>query len=528
VTPSPSDLEPPLDWNDIQGNILGGFNKEHQTLLGVTFNGDQKAAKSFLSRVALRITDLEEVLGFRAERRARLARGNLTEDAMVATWSAIAFSFGGLSILTSDAALFKDTEFRQGLAKSSSRLGDPEGSSLSWKIGQEGKVPDALLIVASDRNSEREKLVEEVVHQASSSGVSVDYREDGHDLSFYSDADHQYPSGREHFGFKDGISQPGIRGILPNGSYLTPRVAIPWDDGSGPEYAAIGKPLVCVGQFLLGYARQIDTFPRQAGPVAILGNGPNAIAPAWAKTGSFLVFRRLAQNVQGFRIFVAAQADAAKQPLLGPDRLAALLVGRWPSGAPVLRSPWVDNPSQADSSVANAFAFGAENKNLNLQDDTDGNVCPVAAHIRKVNPRDQDTDQGVASATLMRRILRRGLPYGSPLPPGQTAADGEDRGLLFLSYQSSIAQQFEFLASQWMNSSQLPINPSAHPEGLGFDMIVGQNPVDRERFAYLRLPNGDLKLTTTASDIKEWITATGGGYFFAPSLSAIRSLASES
>lgn len=526
MTPSPSALEPLLDWNDIQGNTLGGFNKDHQTLLGVTFEGDQKAAKSFLSWVAPRITDLEEVLGFKAERRARLAKSNLTEDAMVATWSALAFSFGGLSILTSDAALFTDTEFREGLAKSSSRLGDPQGSPLSWKIGQEGQVPDALLIVASDRDSEREQLVEEVIYQASISGVSINYKEDGHDLSFYSDADHhQYPSGREHFGFKDGISQPGIRGILPVGPYLTPRVAIPWDDGSGPEYAATGKPLVCVGQFLLGYAQQIDTFPRQAGPIAILGNGPNAIAPAWAKNGSFLVFRRLAQNVQGFRIFVNSQADAAKQPLLGPDRLAALLVGRWPSGAPVVRSPLVDKPSQADSSVANAFAFGSENTNLNLPDDTDGKICPVAAHIRKVNPRDQDTDQGAASATLMRRILRRGLPYGPPLPPGQTATDGMDRGLLFLSYQSSIAQQFEFLASQWMNSSQLPTNPSAYPDGLGFDMLVGQNPVDRERFAYLRLPTGDVKISTTASAIKEWVTATGGGYFFAPSLSAIRWLA---
>jgi Dyp-type peroxidase family len=522
---TPSSLEPLLDWHDIQGNILGGFNKDHQTLLGISFSEDQKSAKKFISAVAPRITDLEETMSFKVERKARLARGNATENAMVATWTSIAFSFGGLRVLTSDAALFKDFEFTQGLAKSSSRLGDPAGSTLTWKIGQEGQVPDALLLIASDLNSDREKVTEEVINLATSFGVSVDYREDGHDLSFYSDADHKYPSGREHFGFKDGISQPGIRGLLPNGSYLTPRVPITWDDGTGPEYADIGKPLVCAGQFLLGYAQQIDTFPRQAGPIQILGDEPNAIGPAWAKNGSFLVFRRLAQDVQAFRSFVTAQANAAKKSLPDADRLAALLVGRWPSGAPVLRSPVVDNPSQANSSVANAFAFGAENTHLNLPDDTDGKICPVAAHIRKVNPRDQDTDQGAASATLMRRILRRGLPYGPPLPPGQTETVRGDRGLLFLSYQSSIAQQFEFLASQWMNSSQLPTNPSDYPEGLGFDMLVGQNPVDRERFAYLRLPNGDVNLTTVALDIKEWITATGGGYFFAPSLSAIRSLA---
>jgi deferrochelatase/peroxidase EfeB len=99
-----------------------------------------------------------------------------------------------------------------------------------------------------------------------------------------------------------------------------------------------------------------------------------------------------------------------------------------------------------------------------------------------------------------------------------------DRGLLFLSYQSSIANQFEFLCSRWMNSGSLPRNPSNHPEGLGFDMIVGQQQFGRIRNTYLRLaPAGalDIAVTNKSLNSKDWVLATGGGYFFAPSISAM-------
>src|SRR5207253_731718 len=99
-----------------------------------------------------------------------------------------------------------------------------------------------------------------------------------------------------------------------------------------------------------------------------------------------------------------------------------------------------------------------------------GLTCPMSSHIRKVNARETPNDFGGRKASFSRRILRRGLPYGPALldPLGPDPDDGQ-RGLLFVSYQASIADQFEFLCNSWMGSSTNPRSPS------GFDMLIGQN-----------------------------------------------------
>jgi deferrochelatase/peroxidase EfeB len=129
-----------------------------------------------------------------------------------------------------------------------------------------------------------------------------------------------------------------------------------------------------------------------------------------------------------------------------------------------------------------------------------------------VNPRDVTTEQGSDTDTLSRRVLRRGIPYGDPFDqPGP-------RGLLFISYQTSITDQFEFLASSWMNSTEKPQSGPAD----GHDILVGQNPAhDAQRVctAALRTDDGELRSFATAAP--PWVFATGGGYFFAPSLPAL-------
>jgi deferrochelatase/peroxidase EfeB len=146
--------------------------------------------------------------------------------------------------------------------------------------------------------------------------------------------------------------------------------------------------------------------------------------------------------------------------------------------------------------------------------DIAGYLCPRFAHIRKVNPRDLPTDQGGAfDQTLTFQVLRRGIPWGDPFPQEEGAADPVDgqRGLLFLCYQTSIRRQFEVLNNKWMNRQN-------GPQDGGHDLLVGQDRTGRE--CLLRTPEGEVPLKTMA----DWVIPTGGGYFFAPSISALRGL----
>ena len=247
------------------------------------------------------------------------------------------------------------------------------------------------------------------------------------------------------------------------------------------------------------------------------------LKPAWLKNGSLLVFRRLQQNVAGFTRFVKEAASTI--PGMTPDRLGALLVGRWKSGAPVLRAGDNDLPALGISPLANNdFLFTANSPPPvflpgvqppkpfpEAPADAHGLICPHAAHIRKVNPRDQDSDLGDQFDTLTRRILRRGIPYGPPIHDPATD-DGVDRGLHFLCYQTSIEQQFETVQLDWANS---PNKPTVG----GHDVIIGQTSDQRRAFELLTDGGASTQNLTTPT---QWVTPTGGGYFFAPSISALR------
>lgn len=88
-----------------------------------------------------------------------------------------------------------------------------------------------------------------------------------------------------------------------------------------------------------------------------------------------------------------------------------------------------------------------------------------------------------------------------------------------MAYQTSIVRQFEFVTQNWVN------NPDFKDSGAGHDPIIGQNAADPNRARHFQVPqpNGS---AATVTMIAEWVTATGGGYFFAPSLSALATLAS--
>lgn len=515
-----------LDGDDIQGNALAGFCKDRQLLVALAIR-DRGAAKAWLARIAPHLSSLSEVAAFNALFRSKRRRLGHDPAGLIATWANVAFSHAGLAVLTSqsDADGVPDEAFRDGLPARAGSLGDappPDGAPLTsdWVVGGEGRVPDILLVVASDEEEQLKRVADQLRPGAGDLGgaPAVVWEELGNIRS-------DLP-GHEHFGFKDGISQPGARGRLSRSpdTFLTPReLASP--AGSDMEFARPGTPLVWPGQFVFGY-------PSCDGS----GNGSvpaPTLEPPWIRNGSLLVFRRLRQDVAAFHAFLRAAAAslAATDDFRGmtPERLGAVLVGRWPSGAPVARTPFDDDPALGRrAEAANDFLFiddtpapryrpgaGTPDGFPRAKADPAGFVCPHAAHVRKVNPRDQDSDKGDRFDTLKRRILRRGIPYGPPMPapPGGQLPkdDGVDRGLHFLSYQTSIVEQFEVLQSDWANS---PNNPKPG----GHDAVIGQDPQGERHVELLTSAGGDQVLPIQ----RAFVSMTGGGYFFAPSISAIR------
>ncbi len=535
-------LEPVLDLSQIQGNILVGFNKDHQAIL--TFVMPAGAAgragvRSWLTEVEPTVTFSDPIERERRTRRA-MRMMKRTSEPVGEVYVAIALSFAGLTKARDDAGGFTDPKFRSGLdAARSSDLGDPtagRGAPQHWRVGGAAGLPDGILILASDDAEFLETRVAEERQRLTRLGGRILSDDVGHDLAYYSDEEHQWPRGLEHFGFKDGVGRPGVRGRVEwdgTTSFLTPRTMPEPDDMFEIAYASPGRPLVSPGAFILGYPRQNPAIPGLPLAPLPLGSTVGDEAPTWARNGSFLVFRRLAQDVGLFNRFLEAESariGQAEPSLAGldPVRLGAMLVGRWRSGAPISRFPDADpRPPSAAAEPDDAFLFAAA---LDPGDgfppsvpDVQGLVCPAAAHIRKVNPRDTSTDQGSAPNTLVRRMLRRGIPYGRPLPIGSIDDDGAERGLLFVAYVSSIEAQFEFLQTHWVND---PRNPAAGDAGI--DMIIGQNSRDPTRARKACLRGEQVEVRSAAVADAEWVFPTGGGYFFAPSKDAIRHLASGS
>ncbi len=522
--------EPILETYDIQGNILGGFNKDHQMLVFLKIT-QVAAAKQWLGMIEPYIATAAEVIKFNQLFKATRDRRHGQEGTVRATFINLGFSFEGLKKLTPDADQFTDAAFKDGLHNRSASLGDPTdpqapGHPSHWLIGGAHNVPDLVLIVGSDDQPRLDQTVQWLEANLGG-GLAVMFKQRGATLP-------GALAGHEHFGFKDGISQPGIRGRLPEAphEFLTPR-EVPGDLDKGKP----GQDMLHAGEFVFGYPTQIgQPDPDHEG----LNIKPGAIAtagPVWANNGSYLVFRRLRQDVKGFRAFVKASATALAQtnPAFAGmtlEKLGAKFVGRWASGAPIENAPAQDNPALAED-----VNFEFESK------DPQALRCPFAGHIRKAYPRDTERAPFInESATQTHRLLRRGIPFGQPLASGcpvhpsrllaslanllaELLAYGRnqrverDRGLLFLAYQTSIERQFEFVTNLWVN------NPNFPDPGSGHDPILGQSqdPTTRDRTVVLQAAdpanNATLKLPT------DWVIPTGGGYFFAPSITGIQYLA---
>jgi Dyp-type peroxidase family len=566
---APATKECVLNVSNIQGNILGGFNKDHQILLFLRIS-DAGQFRQWLCELTPFVATTEEVLEFnRLFKQLRRRRGN--SNVLQVTWMNIAFSHGGLHKLApKTAGEFVDEAFQKGMAaRSASVLGDPvsgEGSTAQWLVGGEDEA-DVVLIFAGD---DRDDVLAEVARIEQSifsgrtpdgtpmrCGVQIVFRQEGATLP-------PPLTGHEHFGFLDGVSQPGIRGRTSKDdphSVLTPR-----QNPDDPEQGKPGQDLLWPGEFVFGYPGQ-DPRKEKEDPsdhTSLFTPDGQRLAPDWAQDGAFLVFRRLRQDVRGFRAFIQEKAQELK---MSPLQFGAKVVGRYPSGAPIMihrNKDTDDHKLGGDDCRNNAFEFDAEEEGegdgaevrggvsayenaasaagcappaaekdcrcpapKHVDADPDGTVCPFAGHIRKTYPRN-DTSASHPDLnendTQTHRLLRRGIPFGPPYPldPPPNHKDSGDRGLLFLAYQTSIVDQFEFVQTKWANDPDFKAAPDADGPRSGHDLIIGQNPQGPRVFV---VPMTDGTRRTVEAPA-QWVIPTGGGYFFSPSIEGLYGLAS--
>ena len=275
----------------------------------------------------------------------------------------MSFNYGGMKKLTYSARDFESNAFKNGLLQSSSLLGDPTdpknpGSPNNWVVGNEGNIPEVLIIIAADVVATGEKKAKEIAESAKKNGLELIYQEDGHVLP-------GSLRGHEQFGFHDNVSQPGIRGVVEQEKgleYVTKRAISNDVLPDAKLYGLPGQDLIWPGEFVFGY-------PAQTQDPMIPGNIRQE-GPEWTKNGSFMVFRRLRQDVKLFWDEMERQAEELKKKagFKGTNQvnLAARMVGRWPSGAPYSRVPDKDVPELGENEYFNNnFKYGT-------------NTCPVS------------------------------------------------------------------------------------------------------------------------------------------------------
>jgi Dyp-type peroxidase family len=468
--------EPALEVDEIQGHVLIGFGSAEQAVGALTAS-DLTGLGAVVSRWAAagRITSTRDLL----RRKGRNAREVV---AGLGPWTTVAVS-GRLLRASGAPASFDENwiHLEEGMAGTGvlndpSPLGGRRGSD--WVVGAPSAPVNVLVVTAAATRSAALDLIGILASEASAV-ASLTFTEPLAPII----------GSLEHFGFRDGVSQPALFGTVDGSAFDSDRAI---DDPERVPEAFGTRQLIWPGEFVFGYPGQSRS-PREPGRVVDPEDGPTR---TFARNGSMLVYRRLAQDVAAFRRFCEERAAGAG--IGGGPALQAQIVGRHPSGCPLTDAP----EDVFDAATDNAFTFGSDEM---------GAVCPPAAHIRKVNPRQAP----IQDLPIVPRLLRRGAPYGPRYQNGEAAPPPGGRGLAFLAYQTNIGSQFVRLTKDW-------INEDAAPQAGGHDLLIGQ--IGGHRARHLDLVDGT---RVEAGPGDRWVSATGGAFLFTPSISALRSLGSE-
>ncbi|HEY6325445.1 MAG TPA: Dyp-type peroxidase [Candidatus Cybelea sp.] len=376
-------------------------------------------------------------------------------------WICAGFTFQGLKAVgvPEDSLESFPLAFREGMAARAKSLGDvAESAPERWEppLGSPD-VHMAISVLSPDSERLDTLLARARAAYHELAGIEVVFRQDVY----------MRPDAREPFGFRDDISQPAIEGL-----------GIPGTNRREEPFKA--------GEFVLGYPNELGEVTRVPQP-EILG-----------RNGTYIAFSKLHQRVAAFRQYVRANASTAADEAL----IAAKIVGRWPSGAPLVLTPQNDDPELGhDSQRSNDFLYEAE--------DPRGLRCPLGAHARRMNPR----DASIIGVSRLHRIIRRSTTYGPELPEGVMEDDGADRGIIFIAVGASLERQFEFLKTEWINQGTFFGSPDEK------DPLVGPN----DGSGTFTVPQQPVR--RRLKSLPAFVINRGGEYCFIPSLSAIRWLA---
>ncbi len=462
-----------LDLEQIQGDVLIGLQKNHERFVFFQIANVNDFKTTLRVKFASHVTSSAEVLHREHQLERHKAEGG--RGVLPVVGVNVAFTDKGIKTLVPGANLDPTDTFdkvAKDRANVAGDLQDAAGVPSNWKAPFANDAIDGVFLVTGGTTSAVDDETAAIVNMFGVA-IAVLFDQTGNVRPGAED-------GHEHFGGKDGISQPGVDGL--NNPFP-------------------GQQLLDPGTFVFGYgATRVPPLP-------------------WMANGSFMVFRRLTQLVPEFGAYLETQAN---DQITDPVLLGARLVGRWKSGAPLELTPSMDNP-----------AVGADpnqNNNFDYSDDQGQFRCPFGAHIRKTNPRADIPEVALDP----HRIIRAGIPFGPEVSAAEQAArvTQQERGLMFVCYQTSIASGFEFLQHSWANNPKF-VSPivAKHRPGpggalipeIGFDPIIGQNAapgrkrtMDEPKSNY---PNGTQR--STLDEPNEFIVPTADAYFFVPSISAI-------
>jgi Dyp-type peroxidase family len=519
------------DLHDIQGNIVKAYSRDRMPRGRYVFFAVKqgRAGRTFLDGLMPMIT---------SSAHAKRIAGDSSRAPRVAT--NVALTFDGLRALGVPQASLQSfpDEFAMGMRARRTLLGDDGASALEhWDpIWRSAHRVHILVLIHGETDAvidERYRAILDLLRPLNG-GVELlsGHRGDGgaSDLP-YQQASSLFIDGRysanEHFGYRDSISNPYFRGVEGHPSNVMGGGKVTGRDVDTQE----GWAPLETGEFLLGYRDEASELPDAPLP------------PLLAQNGTYLVYRKLHQNVGSFDAYLE---DVGKDYPGGKEALAAKMCGRWRNGAPVTTfrtereaSEFAAEWEDARRSIATAATGGEReaakavfselNRKFVAYDyrkDVDGSGCPFGAHTRRTQPRsslefgESKTFATPDALSLRRRLLRRGITYGES---GSNRTDDGNHGLIFMAFCASLQRQFEFVQQQWVNYG------NDFKCGNDKDPIAGNQGRDAAGAATGRMTieasNDNPDAPFFCSRLPRFVETRGGDYFFVPGMTALGMIA---